>query len=84
MAKQFNTAGVCFPEDHYMIDPVTRLTDVESLIDDKLYFSLHAPRQTGKTTYLHALARKLNGEKNYTALDGNKWFKIVVNRQNVF
>ncbi len=51
-----------------MVNPVKRLPDVESLIDDKLYFTLHAPRQTGKTTYLHALAAKLNKEKKYTAL----------------
>lgn len=68
MAKRFNTAGLCFPGKHYMVDPVKRLTSVESLIDDNLYFTLHAPRQTGKTTYLHALARKLNSEKKYTAL----------------
>lgn len=68
MAKRFNTAGLCFPEEHYMVDPVKRLTEVESLIEEKLFFTLHAPRQTGKTTYLHALARKLNSEKKYTAL----------------
>ena len=68
MAKRFNTAGLCFPEDHYMVDPVKRLTEVETLIAEKLYFTLHAPRQTGKTTYLHALARKLNKEKKYIAL----------------
>ena len=68
MRKFFNTAGLCFPGDHYMVDPVKRLTDVGKLIDDKLYFTLHAPRQTGKTTYLHALARKLNNEKKHTAL----------------
>lgn len=68
MAKRFNTAGLCFPKDHYMVDPVKRLSSVETLIGEKLYFTLHAPRQTGKTTYLHALARKLNSENKYTAL----------------
>ena len=68
MPKFFNTAGLCFPGKHYMVDPVPRLKDVEELIEKELYFTLHAPRQTGKTTYLHALARKLNGEKKYTAL----------------
>ncbi|MCP5053975.1 MAG: ATP-binding protein, partial [bacterium] len=68
MSKRFNTAGLCFPNDHYMVDPVKRLTEIETLIDDKLYFTLHAPRQTGKTTCLHALARKLNSEKKYTTL----------------
>jgi len=66
--KFFNTAGLCFPEDHYMVDPLKRMQDVEQLIEKKLYFTLHAPRQTGKTTYLYALARKLNAEGKYIAL----------------
>jgi len=66
--KFFNTAGLCFPDDHYMVDPLKRLREVESFIDQKFYFTLHAPRQTGKTTYLHTLARKLNLEGKYIAL----------------
>jgi hypothetical protein len=66
--KIFNTAGLCFPGKHYMVDPLKRLQTVEQLIEEELYFTLHAPRQTGKTTYLHALARKLNAEGRYIAL----------------
>ena len=51
-----------------MVDPLKRMQDVEQLIEEKLYFTIHAPRQTGKTTYLHALARKLNSEGKYIAL----------------
>jgi hypothetical protein len=65
--KIFNTAGLCFPEKHYMADPLKRLQEVEQLIEQELYFTLHAPRQTGKTTYLYALARKLNSEGKYIA-----------------
>ncbi len=68
MDKFFNTAGLCFPDNHYMVNPLKRLENVEELIKKELYFTLHAPRQTGKTTYLYALARKLNGERNYIAL----------------
>lgn len=68
MTKFFNTAGLCSPEDHYMVDPLKRLTEIEALIHKKLYFTLHAPRQTGKTTYLHALTRKLNLEGTYIAV----------------
>jgi len=68
MRKFFNTAGLCFPEDHYMVDPLKRLQEVEQLIEKKLYFTIHAPRQTGKTTYLYALAKKLNAEGRYIAL----------------
>ncbi|MDQ1352015.1 MAG: hypothetical protein QG657_2321 [Acidobacteriota bacterium] len=66
--KTFNTSGLCFPGDHYMVNPLNRMHEVEQLIEQKLYFTLHAPRQTGKTTYLHALARKLNAEGKYIAL----------------
>ncbi|MCK4764058.1 MAG: AAA-like domain-containing protein [Candidatus Aminicenantes bacterium] len=66
--KTFNTAGLCFPEKHYMVDPLPRLEDVETLIDEELYFTIHAPRQTGKTTYLYALARKLNAGGKHIAL----------------
>ena len=66
--KFFNTAGLCFPGEHYMVDPLLRLEEVEQLIDRNLYFTIHAPRQTGKTTYLYALARKLNAEGTYVTL----------------
>ena len=68
MDKFFNTAGFCNPEDHYMVDPLNRLSNVMELIEKKLYFTLHAPRQTGKTTYLYALARELNSKDDYVAL----------------
>jgi hypothetical protein len=68
MPKWFNTAGLCFPDKHYMVDPLPRLKEVAGLIEKEYYFTLHAPRQTGKTTYLHALTRKLNAEGNYIAI----------------
>ncbi|MGP8321833.1 MAG: AAA-like domain-containing protein [Methanosarcinaceae archaeon] len=51
-----------------MVDPLKRLTGVEDLIEKKFYFTLHAPRQTGKTTFLYALARKLNAGGKYVSL----------------
>jgi hypothetical protein len=68
MTKFFNTTGPCRAEDHYMLDPLTRLGDIRRLIDDKQYFVVHAPRQTGKTTTLDALAKQLTREGRYTAL----------------
>ncbi|MGE5340123.1 MAG: ATP-binding protein [Candidatus Omnitrophota bacterium] len=66
--KYFNTAGPCSPEKHYMVDPLKRLKKVEQLINQELYFTIHAPRQTGKTTYLHALVGKLNADGKYIAM----------------
>ena len=51
MSKFFNTTGLCFPEKHYMVDPLKRITEIEDLINREHYFTLHAPRQTGKTTF---------------------------------
>ncbi|MCL2009697.1 MAG: ATP-binding protein [Synergistaceae bacterium] len=65
--KFFNTAGPGILEDHYMLDPLRRINydEVRLLIDRKRYFILHAPRQTGKTTSLLAMVRKINEEGIY-------------------
>jgi len=58
----FNTTGPCNPEDHYMLPPEERLigAQLHRYIRDKLYWVLHAPRQTGKTTFLQSWAREIN------------------------
>ncbi len=68
MARFFNTAGPCDPDKHYMLPPERRLPQVRALIDQELYFVLHAPRQTGKTTAVRILAGKLTAEGRYAAL----------------
>lgn len=68
MLKFFNTAGPCESADHYMLPPERRLPEVRRLIDRKLYFVVHAPRQTGKTTAFQAVIRTLLAEGRYTAL----------------
>ncbi len=71
MHKFFNTAGACQPDIHYTVNPLPRLVGIRELIDGRHYFIIHAPRQTGKTTYLYALMHQLNGEGKYTALQVN-------------
>lgn len=60
--RAFNTTGPVFPDKHYSIPPLERmdLDRLLSLIHQKKYFSLHAPRQTGKTSTLLALQNLLN------------------------
>ena len=69
----FNTEGPVVPEDHYSVPPLQRwgLEEVLTLIAQKKYFLLHAPRQTGKTTCLLALADYLNREGRYRAVYAN-------------
>lgn len=66
----FNTEGPIRPADHYSLPPLGRwdLDEILRLIEQKKYFLLHAPRQTGKTTCLLALAEHLNREGRYRAV----------------
>ncbi len=68
MPKKFNTTGVCIPEKHYMVDISGKLSEIMKLIDDAAYFTLHLPRQYGKTTTLDRLAEQLNQGDTYLAL----------------
>lgn len=68
MTRFFNTSGPCRPSEHYLLDPLSRLADIRTLIEKSQYFVVHAPRQTGKTTTLEALAAQLTAEGKYTAL----------------
>ncbi|MDR1486255.1 MAG: hypothetical protein LBT09_15740, partial [Planctomycetaceae bacterium] len=60
----FNTTGPCNPEEHYMLPPAERLqgAQLNRYIKNNLYWMLHAPRQTGKTTFLLNWMRELNTE----------------------
>ncbi len=71
--KFFNTAGPIQPDIHYNIDPLTRidLEELESLIYQRKYFVLHAPRQTGKTSCLLALRDYLNARGEFYAVYAN-------------
>jgi len=69
----FNTEGPVKENLHYVLPPLDRISlqQVLSLIDSQRYFLLHAPRQTGKTTVLLALARHLNQTGRYRAVCTN-------------
>ncbi|MDR2232088.1 MAG: PD-(D/E)XK nuclease domain-containing protein [Tannerella sp.] len=58
----FNTTGPCDPDRHYMLPPEDRLVGAQlhRYISDELYWVLHAPRQTGKTTFLQSWMREIN------------------------
>jgi len=68
VARRFNTAGPCSPEYHYMIPAAERLPEGPGLVEQGAYFVVHAPRQTGKTTALRALADELTTRGRHAAL----------------
>ena len=71
--RYFNTTGPVRADKHYGLPPLGRLDldEVLRLIEQEKYFVLHAPRQTGKTTCLLALARRLNESGRYRCLYAN-------------
>ncbi|MDR0549294.1 MAG: AAA-like domain-containing protein [Deltaproteobacteria bacterium] len=64
-AKTFNTTGPCVPCEHYMLPVLPRLPLVDDMIAGKFYFVIHAPRQSGKTTFLHELVNNINSKGLY-------------------
>ena len=66
----FNTDGPVRAEMHYAIPPLTRvdLGELLKLIERQKYFVMHAPRQSGKTSALLALAEHLNASGIYRAV----------------
>ena len=68
MEKFFNIAGPCIPAKHYMLPALDRLPEIRRLVAMERYFVIHAPRQTGKTTAIKALAREINARGDMVAL----------------
>jgi len=66
--RYFNTTGPCDQALHYMVPAERRLPEARPLVERGLYFVVHAPRQTGKTTTLRALAAALTAEGAFAAL----------------
>ncbi len=66
--KKFCISGPVRCEDHYCVPGRLNEKKVRELINDKEYFVLHAPRQTGKTSTMLNFTRQLNKEGKYIAL----------------
>ena len=73
MERFFNTAGPIKPDMHYYVPMEERwdFEQVQGLIQQQKYFILHAPRQTGKTSSILALADFLNQQGDYEAVYAN-------------
>jgi len=77
MLLYFNTAGACIPGEHYMLSPEPRFRRVMRLVDERKYFTLHAGRQTGKSTSARWLVDQYNAGNRYRAL----WLDIQTARE---
>jgi hypothetical protein len=68
MPRSFNTTGPCRPDIHYTLPSIARLPNLERLIEQQNYFVIHAPRQTGKSTAMMALAQQLTEQGKFLAV----------------
>lgn len=56
----FNTSGACIPEKHYTLLREKLVAQGEQLVAQGRFFTIFAPRQSGKTTYFQLLFRRLD------------------------
>jgi hypothetical protein len=89
--RLFEASGIVNPETAYYV-PLDNVTntynqDIKTMIDRGRYFSMFAPRQSGKTTFLEGVRRVLHRDQTYVAiilsferyadLDKNQFFELI-------
>ncbi len=57
--REFNTSGPNIPSRHYTIMREKEIIEGIKLVENERYFTIWAPRQTGKSTYFRQLALSL-------------------------
>ena len=62
--RYFNTSGPNIPSQHYTIIRKGLILEGIDLVEKERYFTIWAPRQTGKSTYFRQLAKELE-KKGY-------------------
>ncbi len=68
----FENSGTVNPEGAYFVHlenvTNTQKQDIKTMIDRGRYFSMFAPRQSGKTTFLEETCRRLHGDPTYVTI----------------
>lgn len=66
--RSFCIAGPIHPDYYYFVPHRLDWIELQRLIENREYFVLHAPRQSGKTTAIKEFARFLNSQGIYNSL----------------
>lgn len=56
---EFNIAGICVPERHYMVDITEKTDKIFKMVKAEKYFTINRGRQYGKTTTLGKLRKQM-------------------------
>ena len=83
--RRFNYTGPVYCDEHYMVKRQEMYIDFKKKIDQGRYFTIFAPRQMGKTTFLKEVIRNINQDgyylgitidfERYRGLDRNGFYK---------
>ena len=84
MERYFNITGCCYPEEHYMVNLDSRLSQIKLLVDMGKYFCINRGRQYGKTTILKALKKYLQNEYVVISLDFQRLSTASFETENSF
>lgn len=84
MAKKFNTAAVCMPEIHYMVNLDERLKEIKNMIDEGMYFTINQARQYGKTTLMLSLEDYLQEDYYVVSMDFQTFGNAEFTSENTF
>jgi len=57
--REFNTSGPNIPRQHYTLERTDLIKQGINLVQKQRYFTIWAPRQTGKSTFFRQLAKQL-------------------------
>lgn len=68
MERYFNVDGICYPDEHYMIDVRSRIMKMSTLVETGKYFVINRARQYGKTTLLGMLVQELKEKYSVFAI----------------
>ena len=60
--REFNTSGPNIIEEHYTLERLALVEKGKKMVKKNRYFTIWAPRQTGKSTYFRLLGDALQKE----------------------
>jgi len=67
--RRFNYTGPVYADEHYIVKRREMYIDFKNKIDEGRYFTIFAPRQMGKTTFLKEIVRNINQDNYYIGIN---------------
>ncbi|MEZ4850015.1 MAG: ATP-binding protein [Bacteroidia bacterium] len=87
--RYFNTSGPNIPEEHYTLMRPNLISEGTDMVRRNRYFTIWAPRQTGKSTYFQLLSQKLVSEgykvatinlENFSNIPISSFFDVLLRK----